>query len=337
MSREPEAGQGRSYEVVTDALTRKVGPAPYPRGPMQWTNYLCPVHEAGPGHHNPSLGVRYDPGQGKTMVRCWAKCDDEQVLAQIGLRVRDLWDRLPERDPNRRPEQRPGHRRPTSPGPVRMSLVDKAIDYAQFPIPVRRELGVQTGPPENVDTYVYRWPDRRVEGAVTRVHTPHEHGHAKSFWQARWTGTEWEHTGFAPIPWMLPELVDGVARGREIVICEGEKDVQRAYAAGQIATCNAMGAGKWTGEHAKWLHGAGRVVVVADRDRPGYRHAARVAETLHGQVGEIRVVQAAVGKDLSDHFDAGHGIDDLELVPYLDRHYRQPLDKPRPRQTSRSR
>ncbi|MFF0495759.1 toprim domain-containing protein [Nocardia aobensis] len=314
---------GRSYEVVTNALTSQMGAPKFPRGPMQWTNYLCPVHEADGHHHNPSLGVRYDPQQGKTMVRCWARCDDEQVLSRIGLRVRDLWDRLPERDPNRRTQRRPGRPTPTTAAAPK-SRVDKAIDYARFAFPARREIGQQIGEPENVETYVYRWPDGRVEGAVTRVRTPHEHGDAKSFWQAHWTGTEWEHTGFAPIPFRLPDVVEAVDAGREIYVCEGEKDVQRAFEAGQIATCNAMGAGKWTPEHAQWLHGAGRVIVVADRDRPGYRHANTVAESLHRRVGEVRVMQAAAGKDLSDHLDAFHRIDELEPVPYLDRHFRQP-------------
>ncbi|MBF6065436.1 hypothetical protein IU500_34450 [Nocardia terpenica] len=335
---DPHASLGRSYEIVTAALVRRVGPAPYPRSPDRWTNYFCPVHEGDGGHHNPSLGVRYDPRQAKTLVRCWARCDDEDVLDRIGLQVRDLWDRLPERDPHRRHDwQR--RQAPPQAAQARKSLVDKAVDYAAFPAKIPRDLGAPLGQAQTVDTYVYRWPDGRVEGAVARMQTPHEHGYAKSFWQAHWTGTEWEHTGFAPIPWRLPELIDGVQRGREIYVCEGEKDVQRAVAAGQVATCNAMGAGKWTTEHAQWLHGAGRVIVVADRDRPGYRHAAQVAQTLHGRVGQIRVLQAAAGKDLADHLDAGHGIDDLAPVPYLDRHFRQPPDHPppRPQQMTRSR
>ncbi|WP_187684303.1 toprim domain-containing protein [Nocardia wallacei] len=335
--------QGRSYEIVTDALTRRVGPPPYPRNPEQWTNYLCPVHEGDGGHHNPSLGVRYDARQGKTIVRCWARCDDEDVLQQIGLRVRDLWDRLPERDDRRRTWQPSKRHAPAQPVQQRSrkSLVDKAIDYARLPPPARRELGEQTGPAETVDTALYRWPDGRVEGAVTRMQTPHQHGYAKGFWQARWTGTDWEHTGFAPIPYRLPELIDAVQRGREIYVCEGEKDVDRAIAAGQVATCNAMGAGKWTHDHAKWLHGAGRVIIVADRDPVGYRHAAKVAETLHGHVGEIRVLQAAAGKDLTDHLDSGHRIEDLAPLPYLDRHFRQPPERdhgpPRQRFTARTR
>ncbi|WP_281917333.1 toprim domain-containing protein [Nocardia sputorum] len=312
--------QGRSYEVVTAALIRRVGPAKWPREPQQWTNYLCPVHEGDGHHHNPSLGVRYDPRQGKTMVRCWARCDDQDVLDRIGLRVRDLWDRLPERTNQQGSARRPyaGGGRPARPASV-ASPVEKAILAARFPLPAKRDLGAQIGEPEAVDTYVYRWPGGRVEGAVVRLHTPHEHGHAKSFYQRRWTGTEWVNTGFAPLPWQLADVREALDTGRELYVCEGEKDVQRARQAGQLATCNAMGAGKWTDDHARWLRRAGRVIVVADRDRPGYRHAAQVAESLADRVGEVRVMQARDGKDLCDHLDAGHDLDELEPVPYLDR------------------
>ncbi|WP_406237522.1 toprim domain-containing protein [Nocardia sp. NBC_01009] len=323
---EPQQPQGHSYEVVTAALTRRVGPPPMPRAPQQWTNYLCPVHEGDGHHHNPSLGVRYDPQQGKTMVRCWARCNDEEVLDRVGLRVRDLWDRLPERtNPQPGPARRPfaAGGRPARPAANVVSPVEKAILAAHFPLPTKRDLGGQTGEPQAVDTYVYRWPNGRVEGAVVRLHTPHEEGHAKSFYQRRWTGTEWVNTGFAPLPWQLGDVREAIDTGRELYVCEGEKDVQRARAAGQLATCNAMGAGKWSDEHARWLRGIGRVIVVADRDRPGYRHAAKVADTLADRVGEVRVMQARSGKDLSDHFDAGYDLSELEPVRYLDR--------PRPR------
>ncbi|MGX1805170.1 toprim domain-containing protein [Nocardia sp. NPDC055321] len=325
---------GRSWQIITSALTARMGPG---RDRARWTLFLCPVHEADGQHHNPSLGVRYDSAQEKTIVRCFAHCDDKDVLDSVGLKVRDMWDRLPERT------RQPAGGQPRPPGPSqnqqaqqrRVSLVDKAIDYARLEIPAKPDLGDAIGATENVCSYVYRRADGHVEGAINRRRTPHQRGDRKSFNQIRWNGTSWEPSGFAPIPYRLPEVVEGVQGGREIYVCEGEKDVQRAFTAGQVATCNAMGAGKWTDAHAKWLHGAGRVIVVADRDRPGYLHAAKVAETLHGHVGEVRVLQAAAGKDLSDHLDAGHGFEDLEMVPYLDRHYRQP--RPQQRSATRSR
>lgn len=318
---DPQPEFGRSWQTIIDALERHhLGPGKGSGSPQQWNNYLCPVHEADGHHHNPSLGIRYDPRQAKTIVRCFARCDDAEVMARIGLRVRDMFDRLPERA--RHGHNNFGSRSNTTPvrAPRQMfSRVEQAILAARFERPAKPNLGDPIGPAEVIESYIYRWHTGQVEGTVLRIHTPHEHGIAKSFAQRHWTGTKWEKTGFAPLPWHLDDVREALDTGRELYVCEGEKDVQRARAAGQLATCNAMGAGKWTGEHAKWLRGAARVIVVADRDRPGYRHAARVAETLEGQVGEVRVLQAAAGKDLADHLDAGLGLDELEPVRYLDR------------------
>ncbi|WP_280471835.1 toprim domain-containing protein [Nocardia cyriacigeorgica] len=323
---------GISWQRITEALERGgYGPGKGSGAPESWNRYLCPVHEGDGRHHTPSLGIRYDPRQSKTIVRCFAgtRCDDADVLARVGLRVRDMWDRLPDRNPDWRNST---GRRPPAPTQrqQQMSRVEQAIRAGRFPFPARHFLGEQTGPTRNVESYVYRWPNGRVEGAVIRRETPHKHGVKKSFTQRRWNGTEWERTGFAPLPFHLPQLLDGIAGGREIYICEGEKDVLRAERDGQIATCNAMGAGSWKPEHAKWLRGAARVFVVADRDRPGYQHADRVAESIDRLVGEVRVVQARGGKDLSDHFDAGYQIDELDTVPYLDRP-RQAPQHPQPR------
>ncbi|MEU5407436.1 toprim domain-containing protein [Nocardia asteroides] len=322
MDPQPEYA-GRSWRVIIDALeSHHYGPGKGSGQPESWNRYLCPVHEGDGGHHTPSLGVRYDPRQAKTIVRCFSgtRCDDAEVLGRIGLRVRDMFDRLPER-------ARHGHNggsRSSTAASTRtprqvFSRAEQAILAARFEFPTKPDLGAQTGRAEVEATYVYRWPYGRVEGAVVRMRTPHEHGHAKSFYQRHWTGTAWENTGFAPLPWHLEDVREALDTGRELYVCEGEKDVQRARRAGQLATCNAMGAGKWTAEHARWLRGAARVIVVADRDRAGYRHASAVADSLEGHVGEVRVLQAAAGKDLSDHFDAGHGIDELEPVRYLDR------------------
>ncbi|QIS02345.1 toprim domain-containing protein [Nocardia brasiliensis] len=320
----PQQPPGNSWKVITTALEKAMGPGHGSGDPTRWTNYLCPVHEGDGRPHTPSLGVRYDPTQARTIVRCWATCDDEAVLARIPhptenrqLAVRDMFDRLPER----RYDTGQGRQRG---GAEVVSPVEKAILAARFPILSKPDLGARIGPPEKVEAYLYRWPDRHVEGAVIRVHTPHEHGHRKDFYQRHWTGTEWEDAGFAPIPFQLPDIREALDTGREIFVCEGEKDVLRANRAGLIATCNVGGAGSWTPQHVRWLAGAGRVIVVADRDRPGYRHAAKVADSLTGRVGEVRVLQARGGKDLADHLDAGYDLSELDPVPYLDRPRQQP-------------
>ena len=91
----------------------------------------------------------------------------------------------------------------------------------------------------------------------------------KQFKQRRPDGADgwiWKLDGVKPIPYRLPELVDAISHERVIFIVEGEKDVDRLWSLGVPATCNAMGAGKWTPEHSAWFEGADDVVIVPDID-----------------------------------------------------------------------
>ena len=51
------------------------------------------------------------------------------------------------------------------------------------------------------------------------------------------------------------------------------------------------------------------MIVIADRDEPGRPHAAQVAASLREVVAEVEVVEAAEGKDATDHLAAGFGLD----------------------------
>lgn len=302
----------RSWDAITAALDRDCGPG---RRSGEWVRYLCPVHEGDGRRHRPSLGVAYNRAKGKTVVRCFAGCADEAVLARLGLRVRDLFDH---------PMDHETHGRPTvfADGNALRALADRAILAAGLPLDRHRPgLGRVTGRSRTIATYVYRWPDGRPEGRITRRHTPRERGHDKIFWQEHMTESGWRRGGFAPIPFQLPDIVPAVAAGADIHLCEGEQDARTARRAGLFATTNAGGALSWRRAHADWLRGARRVWIVADRDAPGYRRAVRAADTLTGAVGQIRVVEARDGKDLTDHVNAGHQVDELDPVPLLDDFY----------------
>jgi putative DNA primase/helicase len=116
---------------------------------------------------------------------------------------------------------------------------------------------------------------------------------------------------------------------------EGEKDVQAIEAAGGIAVCSAMGAGK--ARFADWTPLAGKqVIIVADNDEPGLKHARQVGELLDGIEASVRIVKAAVGKDAADHLaadrtlgefvpvddgDVHPDLDDAHIGPYIAEHY----------------
>lgn len=111
----------------------------------------------------------------------------------------------------------------------------------------------------------------------------------------------------------LPEVLEGIRSGATVFVCEGEKDVEAARAVGAVATCNPHGAGKWRPEHSKALKG-GDVIVVADRDEPGRKHANDVRNALAGIAARVRIAEAVEGKDVTDHLASGHTLEELAVV-----------------------
>lgn len=137
----------------------------------------------------------------------------------------------------------------------------------------------------------------------------------KGFRQRRPDGTGgwlWNLNGTRRVLYRLPELRAAVSAGKRVFVCEGEKDVAAIERAGFCATCNAGGAGKWRDAYNAELRGAD-VVVVADKDPPGYSHARRIAHSLQSVAKRVVLVEAAEGKDVSDHLAAGRTLH--ELVP----------------------
>ncbi|WP_239656316.1 DUF3631 domain-containing protein [Mycobacterium riyadhense] len=93
-------------------------------------------------------------------------------------------------------------------------------------------------------------------------------------------------------------------------VVEGEKDVLAVESVGGTAVCSAMGAGK--AHLFDWSPLRGReVIIVADRDEPGRKHARDVADIVRGIAASVRIVEAAAGKDAADHIAAGKTLDDL--------------------------
>jgi 5S rRNA maturation endonuclease (ribonuclease M5) len=197
----------------------------------------CPAHDD--THASLSVGHRRD-GKG-AVLHCHAGCDSVDVLAAIGLSMRDLFDDDTMRDV-----------------------------YA-----TRRD---------------YRYPDGRV------VHRKPD----KTFPQSgNKKGNALFHT-------------DRIGDATTVYVPEGEKDVEAIEAIGGTAVCSAMGAGK--AHLADWSPLAGKnVIVIADRDDAGHKHARDVVRELAGIAASVKVVEAKTGKDAADHIAAGHSLD--ELVP----------------------
>ncbi|VBA44392.1 hypothetical protein LAUMK13_04982 [Mycobacterium innocens] len=108
---------------------------------------------------------------------------------------------------------------------------------------------------------------------------------------------------------------DTVIGASTVYVVEGEKDVLAVEAAGGTAVCSAMGAGN--AHKFDWAPLSGkRVIVVADKDSPGRRHAGDVADLLRGVASSVHIVETAAGKDFSDHYASGHSLTDLIPVEH---------------------
>ena len=113
-------------------------------------------------------------------------------------------------------------------------------------------------------------------------------------------GYIWNLNGVARVLYGLPDVL----KAKSVLVVEGEKDVATGNALGLTATCNAGGAGKWGDYYSESLRGK-RIVVIADGDEPGRKHAAQVAASLAGKVESLKVLELRGSKDLSDWVERG--------------------------------
>lgn len=148
----------------------------------------------------------------------------------------------------------------------------------------------------------------------------------KGFYRRRPDGAGgWLHNldGVRLVPYGLDRLVDATP---DLVIVEGEKDVDRCLAMGVIATTGIGGAGQgWREAYTQDLvvrAGVVRATLVSDYDEPGVKFSASIAHSLAAAGVEVRVVRLpglhdgpllpAHGKDISDWFDAGHTVAEFQ-------------------------
>lgn len=201
----------------------------------------CPSHP----DKNPSLSVRQ--GDRAALLRCFAGCETEQVVQDLGLTLRDLFD-----------------------------VSEITYDY--------RDLS------GNVSRTVVRKPDKRY-----LQRGPHTKG--------------------TSILYRLTEVVEAVKSGTPVYVAEGEKDVHHLEAAGVVATCTAGGASNAKHADLSPLEGA-EVRIVPDRDNAGEKYAETLWESLSGFASSVTFWKVPEGKDFSDSWTAGFGVEDLEeFVP----------------------
>lgn len=217
----------------------------------------CPAHEDSKA--SLSIHHRHD----RTLLRCFADCPVDSIVAVLGLELADLFD-----------DREAKHER---------GMVIRSYVYTDY----------------KGDPWIIK--DRLFP---------------KSFMQ-RLPGTEpGDYRGLKGRPgvlYHLPQLRKGISEGRTPFLVEGEKDVETAERHGLLATCVPSVSGPWEDGYTATLARAEEVIVVADQDKTGREFAQKVRTHLRAAGVRVRIMRAKEGKDLTDHFDHGHTVDDLVL------------------------
>ena len=146
---------------------------------------------------------------------------------------------------------------------------------------------------------------------------------------------EWNAKGITRVPYHLPELLQGIADGRTVVIAEGEKDVDRLRSLGFLSTCNPGGCGSQNLWHqfAEYFPAGTNGVVIPDADVPGQKLMRLVAGQLQARGCFVRwidlgyQIMEAHGKDISDWLNAGHNADELKALITATAEWKPTADK----------
>lgn len=236
--------------------------------------WQCPAHP----DNNPSLGV--DDRGDKVVLRCYAGCHVDDIMAALGLTLADLFDGELEKDDTSRAVL------------VRSYLYENPNGEPWF----------------YVDRYYPKTFRQRLPGVEP---APDLSARSKN------PGLDER----PPIPYHFPRVRRCIDAGDCTVWwVDGEKDVETAERHGLVATC-PPGFAKWRKWYATRLEGAAEIVIVEDQDKskqngdltPGQKQAKEAWAGFRAAGLKVRVVSPAVGKDLTDHFNAGHGVEDFRL------------------------
>ena len=98
---------------------------------------------------------------------------------------------------------------------------------------------------------------------------------------------KWTLDGVNRVPYRLPQMLNAIKEGKEIIILEGEKDCDNAEMIGLVATTFPGGAGKWREEYSKWFQDA-KVICLPDNDLPGRKGMHFIASKISNFAKSVR-------------------------------------------------
>lgn len=238
----------------------------------------CPAHD----DNKPSLTLLVTK-DGKLLVNCHApsNCSARAIMKGLGLTLSDLFPDNKTAQPSPRPamsETAPA----AAPAEKKKSKFVRSYDYRDE----NGKLLMQVCRFAEPKGFSQRQPNPAYDPKVPKD--------AK-------TNPEWltNAQGVRRVPYKLPELIKALTanKGRWVLVLEGEKDVEEAWAVGLLATCNPGGALKWDDAFSGFLKGM-NCLVIPDNDpidtklgfSPGFKHAQQVADSLIDVAQAVKVL-----------------------------------------------
>lgn len=242
----------------------------------------CPHHD----DNGPSLAV--DDKGDRVILHCHAGCHTDDVIADLGLGLADLFDN---------------------------DLTNlKGNNYGQL---VRSYLYERTNgePWFFVDRFYPKTFRQRLPDAEPVRDLSEADAHKRLGLRGR-----------DPIIYHAPRIYREMAKAEPTTVwwLDGEKDVETAEREGLIATC-PPGFAKWDMKYAEFLRHADLVMMVVDQDKEkpdgtlgaGQINAQTARNGFRSLGVKVKAVSPAVGKDLTDHFAAGYGVEDFVPEPTI--------------------
>jgi hypothetical protein len=272
----------KPVERILEVL-RAAGRPVKPQGEWWVTN--CPVHDDA----HASLAVKEDPATGKAVVKCFAGCPNEKVLAALGLEVKDLF---PQPDGADRKE-------PVAAVPERPLTVARLAEAKGLSPKFLEDTGLSNYSGGVV--MAYRQRDGRPARSRLRVALV---GEGRFRWGSAKTRTGQK---LPHVPYGLWRL--GSFKEEDVLlVVEGESDCWAAWLHG-LHALGLPGADTTRLLAADHLVGVGRLCVIKEPDQGGETFVAGMANRLKeigwkGQASCVSLQETCGVKDVADlHVD----------------------------------
>ncbi len=262
----------------------------------------CPAHD----DHNPSLSIT-ETSDGKTLLKCFAGCQPEQVVSAVGLEMKDLFPAALNNGEN-------VGRSKAKVATATAARIAHVYDY----VDERGELLYQVCRKEPKDFSQRRRDEKGklIWGLNAGVYAQHPNGdwlRATDRTPSNYPRRKFDEA--RRVPYRLPMLLAADPQ-TTVFIVEGEKDADRLASLWLVATTNVGGAGNWRDEYSEHLSGR-HVVILPDNDDAGRNHAEKVAASLKGKAASVKIVRlpdVPEKEDVSYWLNNGSTLEQLQAL-----------------------